>query len=115
MNDGAGARVYWAVGVAVGLVLVIGLVVIPRIEPWRDDSAMDPALPGASETFTLPPAVASLAEIDGIRDDVVGDEEHQRGAAFATLAMEVWDDAPTGTATGNSVLRPPARNATCGS
>lgn len=54
MNGGARARVYWAVGVAVCLVLVIGLATVWRIDPRKDDSSMGPVLPGAPETVTLP-------------------------------------------------------------
>lgn len=65
---------------AVGLVLVIGLVTVSPVEPWRHDSSKDPAQSGASEVFTLPRAAPSLPEIARIRDDF------SRNAALYRLA-----------------------------
>ena len=91
MNDAAGARVYWAVGVAVGLVLVIGLVTVSPVDPWRDDSSKDPAQSGASDTVTLPRAAPSLAEIARIRDDFSRNAALYRLAKGATRdRVEAW-------------------------
>ncbi|MDE0421170.1 MAG: hypothetical protein OXK76_09860 [Gammaproteobacteria bacterium] len=91
MSDGASVRIYWAVGVAVGLVLVMGLVVISRVDPMTDDSTMDSTLSGRSETITPTSAGPSLAEAAGIRDDFARNAALYRLAHGATREqVEGW-------------------------